>query len=66
MENLPYYINLAFELTTILTVFLFYKAAGNSKKVLVVVLVWMAIQTLISVTGFYTIQKVFLPAFYYW
>jgi hypothetical protein len=54
MENLPYYISMVFGLTTILTVFLFYKATGNSKKVLAVILVWMVIQTLISATGFYT------------
>lgn len=63
MENLPYYISLVFGLTTVLTVFLFYKATGNSKKVLRIIIGWMLIQTLISITGFYTVTNGLPPRF---
>ncbi|TDW44590.1 hypothetical protein EV144_10838 [Flavobacterium sp. 270] len=63
MEHLPFYIKLVFILTTFFTLFLLYKAANHSKAVLTIILSWLALQTVISLTGFYTITNVMPPRF---
>lgn len=63
MENLPAYISILFGITTILTAWIFYKAAGNSKPVLLVILVWLAVQTFITSSGFYTVTDTLPPRF---
>lgn len=63
MENLPLYISLIFVLTTMLTVWLFYKAANNSKTTLVILLSWLAAQALIALSGFYTVTYTLPPRF---
>lgn len=44
----------AFAITTFLTLFLFYKAANKSLTVLIVVLLWMALQAALATSGFFT------------
>lgn len=63
MENLPVYISLVFGLTTFLTVWLFYKATNNSKKTFIILLIWLALQTLIGLSDFYTITDTTPPRF---
>jgi hypothetical protein len=63
MENLPSYISILFGFTTILTAWLFYKAAGNSKPVLLIILIWLAVQALIAGSGFYTVTDTLPPRF---
>ena len=63
MQNLPLYISILFALTAFLTVWLFYKASGNSKTTLVVLSVWLALQGVIGFTGFYTITNSIPPRF---
>lgn len=63
MENLPSYISIIFGLTTITTAWVFYKAAGNSKPVLMVILIWLAVQAYIASSGFYTVTDTFPPRF---
>lgn len=63
MENLPAYISILFGLTTILTAWLFYKAAGNSKPVLLIILIWLAVQAFIARSGFYTVTDTLPPRF---
>ncbi len=63
MENLPIYIPLVFGLTTLLAIFLFYKATNNSKTTLIVLLSWLAIQAAISLSGFYKITDTMPPRF---
>jgi heme A synthase len=48
MENLPIYITAGFILTTFITVYIFYKAANNSKKILLILLAWLALQAAIG------------------
>lgn len=59
MENLPIYISIIFILTTFLSVWLFYRASSNSKKVLIILLVWLAIQANLSLSGFYKVSDVY-------
>lgn len=63
MENLPVYISLSFMFTTALTVFLFYKASGNSRLGLAILLGWLVIQGLVAYSGFYTIISSVPPRF---
>lgn len=63
MLNLPFYVYAVFGITTLLAVFLFYKAAGNSKKVLFILLGWMVVQTPLSATGFFTDTHSMPPRF---
>ena len=59
MEDLPIYISIIFVLTTFFSVWLFYKASSNSKIVLIILLVWLAIQAKISLSGFYKVADTF-------
>ncbi len=55
METLPIYIPLTFGVTVLLAVFLFYRATGRSKGFLGLVSGWIIVQSLLSLTGFYTV-----------
>lgn len=63
MENLPIYISIVFGLTTFLTVGIFYKAANKSKITLFILITWLALQTLIGLSGFYTVTDTTPPRF---
>lgn len=63
LPNLPTVLNILFIGTTLLAVFLFYKAANNSKTVLVAILVWLLLQATVAFTGFYKITTGFPPRF---
>ena len=52
-----------FILTTLISIFIFYKASGNSKKLLFVILAWMLVQGIISYNGFYTNTSLVPPRF---
>jgi len=52
MENLPAYIGIIFVVTTILTIVIFFNAAGRSKLVLYIILAWMVLQGIIGQTEF--------------
>ncbi len=53
MNEIPVSVSLIFGLTTLLTVFTFYKAAGSSEATLYVMAAWISLQTCISLSGFY-------------
>lgn len=57
MENLPTFISIVFGLTTILTVFLFFKASNYSRIVLYLLCGWLLLQGAISLSGFYTVTN---------
>jgi hypothetical protein len=63
MENSSLYIALLFGLTTLLSVYIFYKAAGKSSKIIVIISIWLLLQTVISTTGFYTVTDTLPPRF---
>ena len=64
MQNLPAYISIIFALTTILTAWIFYKASNNSRTSLIILLVWLGIQTKIGLSNFYTVTNTFPPRFF--
>ena len=63
ISSLPMYVNIAFIITTLLTIFLFYKATNNSKATLVIIFLWILLQATLSLSGFYTITNTFPPRF---
>jgi len=54
MENVSSQIIILFILTTLAAIWLFVKAAHNSKIVILGIACWMLIQSLLSIVGFYT------------
>ncbi len=63
MENLPIYISVLFIATTILSLWFFHKAAGNSRLVLIISICWLALQGTIAAAGFYLIEDGIPPRF---
>ncbi|WP_295794331.1 hypothetical protein [Mucilaginibacter sp.] len=63
METLPIYISIVFVLTTLLTLLLLCKAGSNSKPLIVIALLWLSLQAIAGLMGFYTITKGTPPRF---
>lgn len=63
MANLPTFISIVFGLTTLLAVGLFYKATNKSKTTLLILFIWLAIQTAIGLSGFYLVTDTIPPRF---
>lgn len=63
MNNLPLYISITFIGTTLLSIWLFLRAANYSKKTFILILLWGVFQTIIGTSGFYIITNVFPPRF---
>jgi hypothetical protein len=61
MENLPFYVPFVFALTTCAAILFFFYAAGRTRKVLFVLLAWLLIQSLPSLTGFFTVTDTLPP-----
>jgi hypothetical protein len=61
-SSLPEYINYLFIVTTMLTLWFFYKAS-ESKLAVFILLAWIALQGIISDSGFYTITDTVPPRF---
>lgn len=57
------WISILFAATTLLTIYLFYKAANNSRITLILLLIWIALQGLIGRSGFYTKTSGLPPRF---
>jgi hypothetical protein len=56
MSTLPVYVPLVFGVAIILALYLFYRASGRSRIFLILSCTWIALQSLVSWSGFYTIQ----------
>lgn len=63
MKTLPIYIDIFFVATVMLAVYLFWKASGNSKKVLLASGIWLFIQAQLGLTGFYQVTDTTPPRF---
>ena len=63
VPNAPIYVSILFGLITILTLFFILKAIRFSKPVLIVMLLWLVIQSLIGFTGFYSNTQALPPRF---
>jgi hypothetical protein len=63
VNNLPSWLSVFFALTTLLTVYLFYKATRQSKTSLYVLLGWLILQAIVGLSGFYTVTQTLPPRF---
>lgn len=63
MQHVPLFIGVFFGLTTCMTLLFFYRAAHYSKIVLSVLLIWLVLQAVIALTGFYAVTDVMPPRF---
>jgi hypothetical protein len=63
MNPFPLFISILMIACTAITVWLFVKAASNSKKVLITLLVWLAFQAALGLAGFYTSSDGIPPRF---
>lgn len=63
IQALPISISIFFIVTTIVAIYLFYRAAGNSKEFLRIVSVWALLQGVVSFSGFYTNTQILPPRF---
>lgn len=61
LENIPLVLSIGFLLITGLSIFLFFKAANYSKITLRLLIIWLAIQTLLGVEGFFTVTDSMPP-----
>jgi hypothetical protein len=53
MSTLPFYVPLAFGVSIVLALYLFYRASGRSRGFLLLSLAWITLQGFVSWTGFY-------------
>lgn len=63
MENLPFYIYAVASFTTAATLFFLYKAAQGNKNVLLISVVWLCLQAVLGLSGFYTVTNGTPPRF---
>lgn len=63
IEYIPLYINISFILTTILTLYFLFRAAGNSVRVLWIMIIWLFIQMVIAFSGYYKVTSTMPPRF---
>lgn len=63
MQHLPLFTGVFFGLTTCMTILFFYRAAHYSKTVLSILLIWLALQSVLALTGFYTMTDAMPPRF---
>ena len=63
MENVPFYVYATFSITLLATLYLFYRATQRSKGFIVLLSIWLFIQSLIAILGFYTITHSLPPRF---
>ncbi len=63
MEHVAMGLKAVFVITTLLAVYLFYRASNQSKVFLLLVLTWMAIQLCLGLAGFYQDESTTPPRF---
>lgn len=61
MKEIPLYIPIVFISTVAATAWFFFRATGNSVKVLVISAGWLILQSLIALSGFYTVTNTIPP-----
>jgi hypothetical protein len=63
MEQLPVFIPALFIVTTFLTIYFLFRATHYSKGVLFIVLAWVAFQSILALSGFFTVTEAMPPRF---
>ncbi|MFC4231398.1 hypothetical protein ACFOW1_05820 [Parasediminibacterium paludis] len=63
MDQLPFYVYATFISTVVIAYYLIVKASGFKKPFLIVMAIWIVLQSIISISGFYTNFKAASPRF---
>lgn len=63
MANIPFYVYATFGVALLSTIYIFYRATQKSKTFLFLIAAWLLVQSLISSTGFYTVNQTQFPRF---
>jgi hypothetical protein len=63
MTQLPSYISIVFICTTLLSIWLFFRAANESKTPLIMLILWAIFQSFLGLSGFYTNLDAVPPQF---
>jgi len=63
MQNISYWLDLAFIVVTGISLAFFFKATQNSLNVLLVLLAWLILQSVLGLSGFYLNTQVIPPRF---
>lgn len=61
--NIPYYVSATFGITIVATLYLFYKATSKSRVFILLIGAWLGIQSILGVSGFYTVTNTLPPRF---
>ncbi|AEI51377.1 hypothetical protein [Runella slithyformis] len=63
MANIPFYVYATFGITLFSTLYLFYRAIPKSNGFIVLISIWLLVQSIIGILGFYTITNTMPPRF---
>lgn len=63
METLPIYIPLIFIATALLTLVLLYRASGYRRSLIIIAVIWLTMQGVLTMTGFYQVLDSKPPRF---
>lgn len=63
MNHTPFYIPAVFIAASFVTVYLFYRACNRNLKLLMIVIGWMIVQSVVTATGFFTVENTLPPRF---
>lgn len=63
METIPFYVYVTFVLTLIATILIFYRATKKSKGFIVLITIWLTVQSSIGILGFYKTTNTTPPKF---
>jgi hypothetical protein len=63
MANIPFYVYATFGLTLFATLYLFHRATPKSNGFIVLISIWLLVQSIIGILGFYTITNTMPPRF---
>lgn len=65
MGNMPIYTPVIFTATTLLTFLLFYNAVNRSKNILLLSVIWLILQAVVGLSGFYTVTNTTPPRLFF-
>jgi len=63
MEDLPFYVSLVFGITVLVALYIFYQAANHSRKFLTIIFIWIFMQSVAGILGFYRDESTIPPRF---
>ncbi len=63
IDTIPFYVTGVFSLTIVFALYMFYLATLRNKMILIVTLIWLLLQSAISISGFYLYEKGMPPRF---